>query len=910
MTPRPPLVALRAVAKLLCLAASVLALVAVLAPSVGALDCEGTPLDGGCLFTITGGDTDDPDDGFAVTNADDVPMWDFVLARDLQAIGYPISQRWVDGPFTLQAFQKVILQWDATKARMNYYNTLDVLANRYPDVELPNVPPHQVLEADRGADFATITRNHLALLEPNAAIKARFLSEPDWLNLYGLPIRYEEREVNGNSQGLQMLRAQRTVFVIWNVPAPGTTVGRVNLQNVPDKVKKLSNVIIPDEAKAPVGGLAAAIAALDTTDAAPWPAGCVVLSDIVERHNGNGPKVGIYQRVFGDQAEGACQFDHRPRVSTAFAWAFSDASPSAAADAAEEPGGWPATCVELHDIVASHLGNDDAVGIYQRTVGDQAEAACRQDRADDVRAALGWAAPCAAPAGTFHDLAQAESALRMVVIRLPWLACHVYPWLADDVSADDFQSLQSLMNLAQINESFARELASYPWFTDGVDTYREAEWGALRDLTLIAEEHPELLTAIRELSWITDARPDPTSFALLSLTRLAASSVELAILAATSPWMTDGVTDIDADGLGALGDLAQQDLALTRRLLDYTLTPTVTDIDLLFLNAIEVMRRDYPQRYQLLARQPWFVDGLDATERAVIFGFKNLSDVGFEEFVQNPDPRYYRSLTATMPISGEITLWAFDSQPLLDGEVVLELAAEAARELERFMGIPFPMDSIIIRFIPDSGLFLFSGAFNGEYIKFSRKHVGIIEESDRDSVYHETAHFYFNEIGPYYAMGQPQPNWLDEGGANFMESFIHDRLGTRSLQERLAIIESPPRRCHEVGYTNIHKLSDPDLFAATIARIGRQSLCRYSLGEEFLINLLFTMGEPALAAALREVYLTAHFFRPMALPHAGAYPTDLQLFETFLKHTPPGREDAVLDVYRRLHGGPFIPPPN
>ena len=109
-----------------------------------------------------------------------------------------------------------------------------------------------MLAADRGADFATITRNHLALLDQNAAIKERFLSEPDWLNLYGLPIRYEEREVDGQPQGLQMLRAQRTVFVIWNVPAPGTTVGRVNLQNVPDKVKKLSNVIIPDGAKAPV----------------------------------------------------------------------------------------------------------------------------------------------------------------------------------------------------------------------------------------------------------------------------------------------------------------------------------------------------------------------------------------------------------------------------------------------------------------------------------------------------------------------------------------------------------------------------------------------------------------------------------------------------------------------------------
>ena len=106
-------------------------------PSAAALECDGIDLDDGCLFTITGGDTADPDDGFAVTNADGVPLWDFVRERDLQALGHPISQRWVNGPFTLQAFQKVILQWDSGRRRMNYYNTLDVLANRYSHVELP-----------------------------------------------------------------------------------------------------------------------------------------------------------------------------------------------------------------------------------------------------------------------------------------------------------------------------------------------------------------------------------------------------------------------------------------------------------------------------------------------------------------------------------------------------------------------------------------------------------------------------------------------------------------------------------------------------------------------------------------------------------------------------------------------------
>ena len=218
--------------------------------SAAALECEGVVLNDGCLFTVTGGDTPDPDDGYAVTNAHGAPFYDFVRARDLQSIGYPISQRWASEVFTLQAFQKVILQWDPGAGRMYYYNTLDELANRYPELQLPNVPPHQVLGTDADADFATVLRAHLALLDANAAIKERFLREPAWLDLYGLPIRYQEQEVDGHPQGLQLLRTQRTVFEIWNVPAPGTTVGQVSLQNVPDRVKQFDNVIIPNSAKA------------------------------------------------------------------------------------------------------------------------------------------------------------------------------------------------------------------------------------------------------------------------------------------------------------------------------------------------------------------------------------------------------------------------------------------------------------------------------------------------------------------------------------------------------------------------------------------------------------------------------------------------------------------------------------
>ena len=134
-----------------------------------AVPCGGIALADGCLFTATGGDTSDPNDGFAVTNADGVAFWDFYQALDLQDAGYPISQRFQYAGFTTQAFQKVMLQWRPEQGRFNYLNTLDILANDY-GINLPNVPEHQVLPGDERALWDQIVQNHLAILRPDGQV--------------------------------------------------------------------------------------------------------------------------------------------------------------------------------------------------------------------------------------------------------------------------------------------------------------------------------------------------------------------------------------------------------------------------------------------------------------------------------------------------------------------------------------------------------------------------------------------------------------------------------------------------------------------------------------------------------------------------------------------------------------------
>lgn len=56
--------------------------------------------------------------------------------------------------------------------------------------------------------------------------------------------------------------------------------------------------------------------------AADWPITCVAANDAFERDAGRLENVGIYQRVFGDQAEAACQRDHLQDIRRSFAWAI------------------------------------------------------------------------------------------------------------------------------------------------------------------------------------------------------------------------------------------------------------------------------------------------------------------------------------------------------------------------------------------------------------------------------------------------------------------------------------------------------------------------------------------------------------------------------------------------------------
>ena len=228
---------------------------------------------GGRFFTQTGGDGV----GFPVWDDGDARFWSaFEELGGLPVVGYPISHRFEQQGFTVQAFQKLVLQWDPSADRANAANTLDNLHHAGFDPWLQSfrqVPPHQALAADAGQPFDVITANHLALLDANPDIRAEFLAAPNWLTRFGLPIAYQD------FGAVRVVRAQRVVLQQWATDTPWARAGEVIFANSGDMAREAG--LFPESAVTP--GPPAAVLPTDlelTLDQRPTVQGATVLAEL------------------------------------------------------------------------------------------------------------------------------------------------------------------------------------------------------------------------------------------------------------------------------------------------------------------------------------------------------------------------------------------------------------------------------------------------------------------------------------------------------------------------------------------------------------------------------------------------------------------------------------------------------
>jgi acyl-CoA thioesterase I len=214
--------------------------------------------------------------GFAVTNDAGIPFWTaFLQAGGVSALGYPAGQRFTDGGFTEQVFQKAVLQWNG--ATVAYLNVLDVLHAAGKDGWLQaqwQTPPPAPTAADSGLAWPAVVARHQADLDASPALQAAYFAVADPLDRYGLPVS----PVTDEGPAL-VVRCQRAVLQLWKQAEPWAAAGAITVANAGDILKASGLVAAPAlvPTAAPASGAAAAGAgfsyvALGASDAAGYGA--------------------------------------------------------------------------------------------------------------------------------------------------------------------------------------------------------------------------------------------------------------------------------------------------------------------------------------------------------------------------------------------------------------------------------------------------------------------------------------------------------------------------------------------------------------------------------------------------------------------------------------------------------------
>lgn len=214
------------------------------------------PVPNGHFYTQASGAGDTS--GFAITDDDGV---DFNRAFNrlggVDRLGYPSSARFMFGGFVTQATQKALLQWRPRTGQVDFVNVFDIFTQRGLDPTLEKtrlIPPTEDNSADNQLTWPQIVSRHLALLDQNAAIKARYFADPDPIDDFGLP---QGREDFG---GVYVVRCQRAAFQQWRINTPFANAGDVTIVNAGDLAKEFG--LIPASAAKPVPASSQLIAPL------------------------------------------------------------------------------------------------------------------------------------------------------------------------------------------------------------------------------------------------------------------------------------------------------------------------------------------------------------------------------------------------------------------------------------------------------------------------------------------------------------------------------------------------------------------------------------------------------------------------------------------------------------------------
>ena len=162
---------------------------------------------------------------------------------------------------------------------------------------------------------------------------------------------------------------------------------------------------------------------------------------------------------------------------------------------------------------------------------------------------------------------------------------------------------------------------------------------------------------VADYGWIAEGVTREGRIALATIRDIAKLDVEMAKLMSLQPWLADGVTAYELSGMISVRIISKSDLELAKLILRQPfMDQPFRQRDAFALQGLRDLVTYSPGRnvMPVVAAQPWFNDGIDDLETALLKVIGNLIDDDFRRALIKT--HYIKSVPVKLPLTGDVEL--------------------------------------------------------------------------------------------------------------------------------------------------------------------------------------------------------------------------------------------------------------
>ena len=403
--------------------------------------------------------------------------------------------------------------------------------------------------------------------------------------------------------------------------------------------------------------------------------------------------------------------------------------------------------------------------------------------------------------------------------------------------------------LEQNKPALANQVKALPWVADGV---ADSERGAAEDLIAAAIWFPNVFSSLIQMSWLGDGVTDAEAIAIRYIRATAffdtqSPGTDLAGQMLQKTWAQDAITADEAEIIRHLLFIVLYDTdspppsqviaevnAAASRILAMPFLDTVTSADALAVRSLDRIENIGKTDFLQVMSRPTLNDGITDAEAEIVLllgGTYQYADRALVDTLLDPTRIIVEKRRISLPRSGEMDLAIIRTAP---GQArSMDLLEHSVRSIEEFMGAPFPTNYIAAFFEKATAGRTSAGTYFGTHIAMLPRYD--VDDGSRDANFlpsltaHEVAHYYWHR----------SEDWIDEGGATFMEFAVEKaRVGRGLIADR-----------YPCGYvSSISQL-------VTLDPSGSPEVsCNYSLGERIFLDLYRNLGEATFRQGFSRLY--------------------------------------------------------